>query len=196
MHSMTKTTFQLKFDTDSKISYVEKVQDELTKNHRETDQHIITGFMPQLKNEDGSVHKMCPVRSFENYINKLHPENISLWQTPIPKFTQLQQDIWYKNETVGHNTHEKFMSKLATKCNLSQHYTNHCIRVTSVTNLCSTGQFSAKQIMEVSVHKSIQSLGIYHRVRANEKLMMGMSLTYSILHPQEANKIRNADQAR
>ena len=93
---------------------------------------------------------------------------------------------------MGHNTHEIFMSRLTKKTGLSQHYTNHCICVTGCTNLCRTGNFSAKQIMAVTGHKSIQSLGIYHRVKSDEKLMMGMSLSFNILKPSEVQSVKNA----
>ena len=55
---MTKSTFQLQYDTETQISYVRKVEDELTKNHQECDTEIITGFMPQIKNPDGTAHKL------------------------------------------------------------------------------------------------------------------------------------------
>ena len=61
---------------------------------------------------------------------------------------------WYVKKQVGHNTHEKFMEKLCEKAELSKHYTNHCIRVTGVTNL-TRGNFTAKQVMSVSGHKSL-----------------------------------------
>ena len=66
IQDMTTATFELKIDPDSGISYVKKVIDEMTKNHRETDRELVTGFMPQLRNADGTIAKMCPVRSFEN----------------------------------------------------------------------------------------------------------------------------------
>ena len=77
------------------------------------------------------------------------------------------------------------MSKLSKDANLSQHYTNHWIRVTGVNNL-SRANFSAKQVMSVSGHKSVESLAIYQQVHEDEKMMMGLCLTYSLLHPQQA----------
>ena len=47
-----------------------------------------------------------------------------------------------------------------------------------------------KQIMLVTGHKSIQSLCIYQRVKEDEKLMMGMSLTYSLLHSKEVTEVK------
>ena len=182
---MTKETFQLHFDTETNISYVKKVMDEISKNHQECDNEIITGFMPQMLTSEGFPHKLCPVRAFENYTTKLHPDSNDLWQKPKKKFPKDIDKPWYDKVKVGHNTHEKFMSTVSEECNLSKRYTNHCLRVTGITNL-SRGNFNAKQIISVSGHKSLDSLAIYQRVKNDEKLMMGMCLTYSLLKPEDA----------
>ena len=46
IYEMAKDTFQLAFDTETKIAYVYKSKDEMTKNHQETNNPIVTGFMP------------------------------------------------------------------------------------------------------------------------------------------------------
>ena len=92
---------------------------------------------------------------------------------------------WFDNVKVGHNTHHKFMSRISEDCKLSRRYTNHCLRVTGITNL-TRGKFNAKQIISVSGHKSLDSLAIYQRVQSDEKLMMGMCLTFSLLKPDDA----------
>ena len=40
--------------------------------------------------------------------------------------------------------------------------------------------------MSVSGHKSVESLAIYQWVHEDKKMMMGLCLTYSLLHPQQA----------
>ena len=141
--------------------------------------------MPQIIDPaTGFPHKMCPVRSFEDYIGKLNPDLELLWQQPKKKIPKDHAMPWYQEEHVGHNPLDNFMSKLAKNANLSPHYTNHCIRVSGATNL-TTANFMAIQIMSVTGHKSLQSLSIYQKVKDDEKLMMGMSLTFSLLHPNE-----------
>ena len=108
----TKDTFQLMFDNESGITYVRKVTDELSKNHQETDQEIITGFMPQLMEGTGHPHKLCPVRSFENYVNHLSPKIPNLWQHPLKKPST---EVWYAAIPQGHNPVEKFMSNLSSQ---------------------------------------------------------------------------------
>ena len=159
---MTKDMFKLRFDMETKISYVMKIVDELTKNHKENDDELITGFMPSIKNCDGSIHPLCPVRSFENYFTHLNLQTNWLWQKPLKCFPNDITKPWYEKRKVGRNIHDSFMGTMSTLCNLSKHYTNHCVRVTGVTNLRKSN-FTLKQVMAVSSHKSIQSLAIYEK---------------------------------
>ena len=190
IQDMTKSTFQLNYDTETKISFICKVKDEMQKNHNEYDQEIITGFMPQILNSDGTPHKLWPVRAFKNYVNKLHPNNSALWQKPAPKFPSDMTKPWYQNVKIGHNSHDKFMGKISEKLKLDTRYKNHCIRVTGIMNL-RRSNFNVKQVMAVLGHKSVESLAFYERVQSDEKLMMGMCLTFTLLCPEDAIMIQN-----
>ena len=78
-------------------------------------------------------------------------------------------------------------------CNLSRVYTNHCIRVTGATFL-RRQNFSAKQVMSVTGHKSVNTLALYERVNDDEKLLMGMAMNHYLtstpqdLQPEYAEK--------
>lgn len=194
VHAFKKDTFELVFDTDTRITYVKKAVDELTKNHRENDNNKITGFMPQLLDTDGRPHRLCPVRCFENYIFHLNPKIDNLWQQPGKGYPNAE--TWFRAIPLGHNPLDTFMGKLSDRCELSDHYNNHCIRVTGVSNLMRSGRYTPKQVMAVSGHKSIHSLAIYQRVRDDEKMMMGMSLTYSLLNADEVYKFKLAQQMK
>ena len=50
--------------------------------------------------------------------------------------------------------------------------------------------------MSVTRHKSYQSLMIYQKVKSDEKLMMGMSLTYSLLHSNQVQMIQKAPETQ
>ena len=182
--NMTKDTFDLVFGSETKITYVKKVKDKLTKNHKEVNGEITMGFMPQIMKEDGAPHKMCPVRSYEKYTAHLSPNSDFLWQQPLKKIpTNPFNLVWYKSKQLGHNSLENFMGNLSTICQLSDYYTNPCIHVTGITNLTHKN-YTPCQIMSISGHWSLSSLAIYQRVKADEKLMMGMSLTYSVFQPR------------
>ena len=164
MHKMTRDTFVVKIDGDTGRRYIAKA-DEFTKNHREGDKENLSGFMPEMPDSD-----YCPVKSFLKYISKLNTKCNRMWQRPKDTFTD-GDEIWYINSPVGEKTLSKFMTKLTTLCNLSQSYTNHCIRATGAT-LLSRANFSPAQIMSVTGHKSISSLAVYQRVSNTEKLQM------------------------
>ena len=61
METMKKNMFAVKTDKTS-VEYVCKVEDEATKNHRETDNDILTAFMPENRDD-----RLCTVRSFKMY---------------------------------------------------------------------------------------------------------------------------------
>ena len=77
MDKMKKTDFKLSFDTKTENWFVMKTRDQLTKNHRGIEEKE-SGIMPQNKDD-----KLCPVRSFNMYLEKLNPENEMLWQIPL-----------------------------------------------------------------------------------------------------------------
>ena len=69
------------------------------------------------------------------------------------------------------------MKNMSIKVGLLKKYTNHDIRVTGCSILARC-QFSDKQIMAISGHKSVESLKIYKKVSADEKFKMGFMLGY------------------
>ena len=138
---------------------------------------------------NGQPLKICPVCSFKNYVSHLNPYINAFWQRPL-KNKPKSGEIWYTAAVLGHNSIEKFMGKLSLSCDLSDYYTNHCIRVTGATNL-TRNNFMAKQVMSVTGHKSIESLVIHQKVREDNKISMGISLTFSLLHPNEVHALQN-----
>ena len=70
-----KDTSIIQLDPDTNLRYVTKQMDEMTKNHKENSTELVSGLMPELR---GSP--MCPVSSFEKYLNHLNPKSPSLWQ--------------------------------------------------------------------------------------------------------------------
>ena len=180
---MTKDTFEISTDPTTGTKFIQKVVDEETKNHKEVDGAIVTGYMPEFPNDD----KLCPVTSFLTYLYSLTPENNNLWQSP--KFTKFPDDprqrVYYGPSDVGHNTHEKFVGKIAKKCGFEQfNYTNHSLRVTAITTL-TRQNYTNKQIMSITGHKSSSSLETYQRVSGPEKIAMGKSLGTSLITSKE-----------
>ena len=158
--------------------FVTKTKNELTKNHHDIE-GIVTGIMPENRED-----RLCPVRSFKQYMEQLHPENKYMWQVPLAKINPLKPDIWFSCQHQGKNTLGKFMSQLSLQCHLSKMYTNHSIRVTGITVLTRM-KFSSSEIMSVSGHKSVQSLTNYQRTQPKQKISMGKVLYQSMTRPEE-----------
>lgn len=76
LREMTKNTFQIEVDASGK-RYVIQTTDEMDKNHRENcDRNATIGEGRMYENPE-SIH--CPVKTFEKYISKLHPDLEALW---------------------------------------------------------------------------------------------------------------------
>ena len=130
------------------VEYIEKSMDELTKNHRESDE-----------NEEGGViyansQPNCPVVSFKLYVSRLNPNIESFFQRPkvCPA-----SDVWYDAQVLGTKSLEQMMKKISKEANLSVMYTNHCIRATAISILDSHG-FEVRHIMAISGHRPESSI--------------------------------------
>ena len=178
METMKKTMFAVRCDKNG-AEYVCKVEEEATKNHRETDQDILTAFMPENRDD-----KLCPVRSFKMYLSHLHLENDHMWQMPNYNLRDKSSNVWYTKSHLGKNKLGPFMKDISVKCQLSKIYTNHCIRVTGA-SILTRCNYSAKEIMSVTSHKSVQSLTIYQRVQDPKKIEMGNVLRTSLTTPDQ-----------
>ena len=95
---MEKDDFQLDYDQDTNIAYVKTVKDELTKHHKDVDIDVTSGLMTQVLSSDVRPHKLCPVRSFENYLNYLNPKCNHLWQLPR-RNVKRDNPVWYIKTT-------------------------------------------------------------------------------------------------
>ena len=157
LREQTKNSFAIAVDAQNR-RYIHQAMDELDKNHRENDD-------PFDATTDGRVYEkpgpLCPVKSFELYLSKLHPDLEFLWQRPKCKVDE-NDSCWYQKSPIGKNTIGSFMKKLSNTVGLSRQYTNHSIRTTAVTVL-DHSSFEARHIMRVSGHKSESSIRSYSR---------------------------------
>ena len=129
--------------------------------------------MPQMLDTTGHPHKMCPIRSYENYINSLCVRCEYLWQTPNDNAYKKGEPNWFKNMRIGENTLGSFMKDICKLVGIKNIYTNHCVHITGTTNL-THANFTSNQIMSITGHKSANSLAMYQRVQQDEKMLMGM----------------------
>lgn len=149
--------------------YVVKSRDELTKNHRESDTRKIEGGRIYETNSE-----KCPVKIISSYLAKLNPNCNFLWQKP--KINICEGECWFENKKIGKNTLGNFMKSISKICNLSEIYTNHCLRSTVCTILGEQG-FSDISIKAISGHRSISALSIYKRPQEQEVANMSKSIS-------------------
>ena len=85
--------------------------------------------------------------------------------------------MWYSKAALGRNTLASMMPDISRVAGLSQRYTNHCIRATSIQTLDRAG-FEARHITRITGHKSESSIKSYSkRLSENTKRLMSNTLS-------------------
>ena len=166
LHALKKNSFEFVVDDcDPTIQYATLNFNEKTKKNH--------GLDAKRKENDQRMYSLpddanCPIKSLHLYLSKLHPECDSFFQRPRSGDKVVDEDIWYFNKTVGVNTLGEKMKKISEKAELSQIYTNHCIRATTSTVL-SHSSFNQNDIISVTGHKDPKSLLPYVASTGNEQ---------------------------
>ena len=105
----------------------------------------------------GETH--CPVQCLKKFIRVFNPGEEVLFQRPKRRFCA-NDNIWFDRVPLGINTLENMMKEISVAAKLSQIYTNHGIRATSVTLLDRAG-IPVHRIMQVSGHRNEGSVKVY-----------------------------------
>ena len=181
---LTKQSFAIKTDATAR-KFVYQSADELDKNHRGNDNADDSTGEGRMYEQDGPF---CPVKAFELYLAKLNPELSCLWQKPKAKEHFKETDeVWYCKVPVGKNILGTLMTRISKELELSQTYTNHCIRTTAV-SLLDECNFEARHIMRVSGHKSESSIRSYSRRLSEVKQrQISETLSSACCHDLEAS---------
>jgi hypothetical protein len=131
IRELDSSDFEIKYDADGR-KYITNIKSVHTKHHqRTTNEDESDGGRMYAT---GSI--MCPVSSF------------ALFQHPKSSFGD-DDNEWYENKPIGKNMLGSFMANLSTQAKLSEVYTNHCIRATTITELNREG-FKDRDIFAVS----------------------------------------------
>ena len=93
------------------------------------------------------------------YLSKLHPDCQWLFQQSKMKISSAEE-VWYKKEPLGVNSLGKMMQPISEAAGLSQAYTNHCVRATTVTLLFNTG-VTTHHIQARTGHRTTEGLQPY-----------------------------------
>eukprot|EP00057_Strongylocentrotus_purpuratus_P012654 XP_011667128.1 PREDICTED: uncharacterized protein LOC764748 isoform X2 [Strongylocentrotus purpuratus] len=110
----------------------------------------------------------CPVASFLRYKDKLNPKCKWFWQRPAQhkrEFNPSCSGPWYCNAPLGKNSFGDKMKTISSRAG-TKAYTNHCLRVTSISTLQNAG-FRDREIMSVSGKKAESSLKHYASITSS-----------------------------
>lgn len=145
--SLTKESFEIKTDANGD-EYVAMAVSESTKNHQ-------GGLADKVADEGdpkmfGTGTTRCPVRYFKKLLAVLNPKHVALFQKPKRNFMTGDQ-IWFENCPIGVNKIGAMMKEISTDASLSQVYSNHCVRSTTVTVLDAAG---------IPIHRIMQTSAI------------------------------------
>lgn len=129
--------------------------------------------------DNTSSDEMCPVSVLKTYLAKIPTENPSLFPLPMKNWNEKN---WYcKKRFLGKASFGDMMKNISENAGLSKIYTNHCVRVTVVTQLKSNG-WSSEDVCLVTGHKNTTSVNRYFRQRSDfekrkisETLQIGLS---------------------
>lgn len=98
------------------------------------------------------------------------------------------------NQVLGKNTLSTLMKVISRQAGLSQEFTNHSIRATSITVL-DVNKFSDRDIMSVSGHRSETSIKNYTgKVTTKRKFEMSRALCASVINSEEMVEIVTLSQ--
>ena len=189
--SMTKSTFKVGKDVTG-ATFVHLAVDEANKNHTAiTDNAFDTVGEGRMYALPGN--EKCPVYTFTTYLSRLNPLLDALWQRPkVKKYERC--DVWYVNSPVGENTLSKMMSQISESCQLSQRYTNHCVRVSTMQAM-DRENFEGRDIIRVTGHKCLKSINTYARIlTTSKKRKISQTLTATLTAQQTTGNSLTASQ--
>ncbi|XP_043193789.1 uncharacterized protein LOC122366071 [Amphibalanus amphitrite] len=192
---MRKDHFVIREDPDGK-EYVTISKTEATKNHQGGSKQGDVDFSDQRMYGPG-------VEVFKMYQQKINHNSDRLFQTPKRAWTQ--DECWFRNEAMGKNSLSTIMQRIADSAKLSQRYTCHSVRATTVTTLHQAG-VAAEDIVKVTKHKRTASLSHYiddmsvpQKRRCSEILAQTMTrqsdTTASVVQGCSATVIQNGGPA-
>lgn len=95
--------------------------------------------------------------SFVKYLRRLNPNCPKLFQKLR---REPKNQIYFDNVALGHNRLGSFMPELSKAAHLSQVYTNHSLRATTV-HVLDSAEIPSRHIMTVTGHKAESSLKTY-----------------------------------
>ena len=138
--------------------------------------------------------KLCPVKVYQFYVEKLHPDHPNLFAKSKKSFVK-DETTWYTHEVIGKNLLVIIMKQISNKSGLSKVYTNHCVRASTVTSLYQAG-IDTQQICSITKHKNESTLSHYISSTSDEQKMKASRILSNTLVPaRDATATNNQQQS-
>ena len=118
------------------------------------------------------------IAAIKLYLRKLHPLVDRLFQrAKVPAGSCVSPDdpVWFMKSPLSHNLLGLMMKSLSSAAKLSNSYTNHCLRATTVVHLKAAG-VEDRTICDISGHKNVASLAAYDRVSPQRALQLSTAI--------------------
>jgi len=156
LRRLTKNTFTFNYDGKWR-RYVSIASDNLSKNCKAS---LKPSDFEDARNtrmyEIADRPHECPVVALEQYLGKIPETFADLF--PKPLTNPRDSNIWYcGHQAVGKNYLSELLPRLSNELQLSKRYTNHCVRVTTVSVMKEQG-FANEDIASVTGHKNSNSV--------------------------------------
>lgn len=186
---LTKNSFVFKTNANQ-VEYVEMAEQEKTKNHP-------GGLSDKADEADPKMFSTgesnCPVQYLKKLIQVLNPGEEALFQRPKRKFS-VSDEIWFDRSPLGVNMLGSMMKEISLAANLSQIYTNHCVRATSVTLLDRAG-VPVHRIMQISGHRNESSVKVYCERQTLQQQQQCSEILASTVATTSALAVRNENSS-
>nr|XP_039252153.1 uncharacterized protein LOC120329565 [Styela clava] len=130
--------------------------------------------------------ELCPVHSYQAYLQKLHPLQGRLFQQPRRKSTPTSP-MWYGKAPIGEKALQQMMANISVAAKLSKRYTNHCVRTTALEQFSTSRKKSGGKSGDKTSQKSAKSnMGVAKRAnyRQNHAQQLAQNNVYT--QPQHA----------
>ena len=166
---MTDSFFKILVDENG-VEFLSETETETTKNHQGGHKQA------DLDYSSNAMYDEKALEAFKLLLNKRCKKNTLLFQTPRP-LAAIKDGEWFKNEPLGKNTLGAMMKTISKKAGLSNIYTCHCVRASTITTLFQAG-VSVKEICGLTKHRNEKSLDPYISGLSNQqKHRMGAILS-------------------
>ena len=152
---------------------------EQTKNYQGGNKNSQQDYSDQRMYETSTP--LNPVAAYELYVEKRNKDCEAFFQTPLTIFN-LEQKSWFRREAMGKNTLGTIMNRISNKAGLSQIYTCHSVRASTITILGHAG-VESRLICGITKHKNESSLKHYVDEMSNEQKLKCTTTLSKALEP-------------